>query len=147
VALPVPTCRPSLRYKERVSCRHTDIPRTMYRIPDLVRDSKLDTRFHSGYTSHVYYESGPTALERVIPREEHWKRVKNIGRGAYGNVWLEQCVKGQAHVEWRAVKQISKPRQPVKLMNYNRELEAIAKFSHQKVSTSIRIDSRYSSNF
>ena len=81
----------------------------MNRISDLVRDSKLETRFQSGYTCHVYYESGPTPRERVVPREEYWKRVKYIGGGAYGNVWLEQCVKGQRDVELRAVKQIPKP--------------------------------------
>ena len=119
----------------------------MSRIPDLVRDSKLETRFLSGYTSHVYYESGHTARERVIPREERWKRVKHIGGGAYGKVYLEKCVEGRRHVDLRAVKQIPKPLQPAKLMNYNRELEAIAKFSHQKVSRFIRIDSRCLSAF
>src|SRR5271156_3118937 len=119
----------------------------MYRVPDLVCDSKLETRFLSGYTSHVYYESGHTSRERAIPREERWKRVEHIGGGAYGKVYLEKCAEGQRCGDLRAVKKISKPLQPAKLMNYNRELEAIAKFSHQKVSRPVRIDSRCLSAF
>lgn len=110
----------------------------MHRIPDLVRDSQLDTRFHSKYTSHVYYESGPTARERVLVREEYWKREKYIGGGSFGTVWLEKCVKGQREVEVRAVKEIPKPQQPSRPVNYNRELEAMAKFSHWKVSSLVR---------
>jgi hypothetical protein len=43
-------------------------------------------------------------------------------------------VKGQRDVEFRAVKQISTAaHRRSKPVNYSRELEAIAKFSHQKV--------------
>ncbi|ERF69764.1 hypothetical protein EPUS_07590 [Endocarpon pusillum Z07020] len=104
----------------------------MNRIPDLVRDSQLDTRFHPKYTTHVYYESGPTPRKRVLVREEYWKREKYIGGGSFGSVWLEKCVKGQREVEVRAVKEIPKPQQPSRPVNYNRELEAMAKFSHWK---------------
>jgi hypothetical protein len=102
----------------------------MLAIPDLVRDAKLDTRFDDGFTKHVYFESG---LERKTRREEHWKRRNPIGRGSYGRVWLEQCVVGRRDVEFRAVKEIPKLQQSSKPIDYTREIEAIAKFSHRRV--------------
>lgn len=106
---------------------------TMSRISDLVRDAELQTHFHSGYTIHSYTDTGPTAQERAIDREEHWKRQKFIGGGSYGNVWLEQCVKGQPEVKLRAVKEVVKSPHASTQIDYNRELEAISKFSHRKV--------------
>ena len=103
----------------------------MLHIPDLVRDSKLDTQFHPEYTKHVYYESGPR--QRTVRREECWKRKRYISGGSYGSVWLEHCVMGQSEVEFRAVKMIPKLQPTSKLIDYNRELEAIAKFSHWRV--------------
>jgi len=108
---------------------------TMPRIPDLVRDSRLETQFHSERTEHIYYESGLTARQRTVRREECWKLERFIGRGSYGTVWLEQCVEGEREIKLRAVKQIPKARQSPKPIDYTRELEAIAKFSHRKVSS------------
>ena len=106
----------------------------MDRLPDLVRDSKLETRLSTGSTVHTYYETDPKSLRRIVPRDEHWQRQSIIGGGSYGRVWLEKCIQGQRDVEFRAVKQISTAiRRRSKPINYNRELEAIAKFSHQKV--------------
>jgi hypothetical protein len=105
----------------------------MSRVSDLVQDAELQTRFHPEYTVHIYTESGPTVRERAILREEHWKRQKFVGGGSYGNVWLEQCVEGQREVELRAVKEVVKSPHDSKQIDYNRELEAISKFSHRKV--------------
>ncbi|KAF2470434.1 kinase-like protein [Lindgomyces ingoldianus] len=101
----------------------------MCRIPDLVKDSKIETQFHSGYTRHIYSEADPTSGQRVIERKEYWKREKLIGRGGFGSVWLEKCVKGKHEAELRAVKQLQKPD---KTKEFFRELEAMAKFSHPK---------------
>lgn len=106
----------------------------MSRIPDLVRDSKLETRFHARYVSHRYLDSGISSHQRAVVREEYWKREKYIGGGSYGSVWLERCIKGEQGHTIRAVKEIPKSEQSQKPVNYNRELEAIAKFSHHKVS-------------
>lgn len=106
---------------------------TMARVSDLVQDAELQTRFHPEYTIHSYTETGSTVQERAILREEHWKRQKLIGGGSYGRVWLEQCVKGQREVELRAVKEVVKSLHTSKQVDYNRELEAISKFSHRKV--------------
>jgi hypothetical protein len=109
----------------------------MLRIPDLVRDSRLDTQFHSEYTQHVYYETGLTPRQRKTRRDEYWKWERHIGQGSYGSVQLERCVSGQREIEFRAVKKIPKLQQPSKPIDYNRELEAIAKFSHWRVWRSV----------
>ena len=55
---------------------------------------------------------------------------KRLGRGNFGIVWLERCIHGDSKGKLRAVKQIEK----LESCDYNRELEAIAFFSHSKVS-------------
>ena len=110
----------------------------MARVSDLIRDLKLETSFHpdcSVETVHTYQESDLTSRRRVVARSEHWKRLSKIGGGAYGSVWLEKCIRDshQRSVQaLRAVKQIDLDTRygPI---DYNRELEAIAKFSHSRV--------------
>ena len=101
-------------------------------IPDLVHVSKLDTQFHSDpeYTQHVKYVSSSTTKQRRTRKEEKWKRERGLGQGGFGIVWLEQCIQGDSKGKVRAVKKIPK----LKSDNYTRELEAIALFSHTKVS-------------
>jgi hypothetical protein len=108
----------------------------MPRLPDLVQDSKLETRFHSdGRTEHIFTETGLTAHQRTIHREEVWVRKRDIAVGGYGFVWQEECVAGGANAaSLRAVKRIPKGMRASRPIDYNRELEAIAKFSHPKVS-------------
>lgn len=115
----------------------------MSRLPDLVRDSKLDTRFHPKYVCHRYLESGLTPQERTIAREEYWKRVKHIGGGSFGSVWLEKCIKGVRDHDLRAVKEILRSSHLNKEIDYNRELEAMAKFSHPKVSSDVLMLSKH----
>ena len=52
-------------------------------ISDLVRDSKLETKFYPGYTQHVYYVSGATPRQRKVRKEERWERGRNLGAGAF----------------------------------------------------------------
>ena len=106
-------------------------------ISDLVRDSKLETKFYPGYTQHVYYVSGATPRQRKVRKEERWERGRNLGAGAFGIVWLEKFVTENAEVKHRAVKEIRKTVQRPKAADYSRELEAIAKFSHSKVEYTI----------
>jgi hypothetical protein len=98
----------------------------MFSIPDLVRDSKLETAFLDQKTVHTFIEPGG----RRSRREECWKKVKLLGRGGFGDVWQEQCVAGKEKGTMRAVKVIKKQSHSVDL---NRELEAIAKFSNSRV--------------
>lgn len=50
-------------------------------IPDLVRDSELETKFYPGYTEHVYYVSGANPRQRKIKVEERSERGGNLGTG------------------------------------------------------------------
>ena len=101
-------------------------------VPDLVRISKLDTQFYLdlGHTQHVKYVSGNTTTQRRVRKEEKWKKERRLGRGSFGIVWLERCIEGDSKGEVRAVKKILK----LESSDYYRELEAIALFSHAKVS-------------
>ena len=103
---------------------------------DLVRDSRLRTKFYSSYTQHTYYVSGVTARQRIVKKEERWQRGGTLGSGAFGTVWLEKLVSDQDETKQRAVKEIRKNTHRSDAIDYSRELEAIAKFSHEKVGTS-----------
>ena len=106
-------------------------------ILDLVRDSKLETKFYLGYTQHVYYVPGATPCQRKVRKEERWERGRNLGAGGFGIIWLEKFVTENAEVKHRAVKEIRKAVQRPKAADYSRELEATAKFSHPKVECTI----------
>lgn len=82
----------------------------------------------SQLTKYIYYTSRPG--QRKVRLEEHWARQRELGRGGFGAVYLEQCVEGDKQGRIRAVKEIQKGTGG----NYNRELEAIALFSQPKVS-------------
>ncbi|KAJ5358988.1 Tetratricopeptide-like helical [Penicillium cataractarum] len=112
----------------------------MARISDLVQDSKLETYFLpdcSVETVHRFQESDPASRQRLVTRSEHWRRQKRIGGGGFGTVWLEKCIKGgrpgatPQDGAVRAVKQIDIDTR-LGSIEYNRELEAIAKFSHSR---------------
>ena len=107
----------------------------MAQLLDLIRATKLETHFLPGNpieTVHTYHEPDPTSRRRLVSRSEHWQRQRQIGFGGFASVWLEKCTKGgNRDIEVRAVKQIT--RRLSAEIDYNRELEAIAKFSHEKV--------------
>lgn len=115
----------------------------MTRLPDLVRDSRLETHFLpdcSVETVHTYHESDPTSGRRVVARSEHWKRQRRIGGGGYSTVWLEECAQGsRCDIQVRAVKQIETGGRFHRI-DFNRELETIAKFSHSRVRAFKRVD-------
>jgi hypothetical protein len=108
----------------------------MGRLLDLVRDSELETHFSPTCdveTVHTYHERSPTVRGKLVAWREHWQRLKKVGGGGFGSVWLENCTEpGQHEPKVRAVKQMEINRWSIRL-DYNRELEAIAKFSHRKV--------------
>jgi hypothetical protein len=105
-------------------------------ISDLVRDSKLETTFYEKYTQHVYHVSGANSRQRKIRKEERWERRGNLGTGTFGTVWLEKLITDSGEEKYRAIKEIRKGMQQFAAIDYSRELEAIAKFSHQKVRES-----------
>ena len=102
-------------------------------VSDLVRDSKLETTFYEKYTQHVYHVSGANPCQRKMRKEERWERRGNLGSGTFGTVWLEKLITDNGEEKYRAIKEIRKGMQQSGAIDYSRELEAIAKFSHQKV--------------
>jgi hypothetical protein len=105
----------------------------MSRLPDLVLDSRLRTDFRDSVTIHSFLEINEVG--RRYFREEHWKRERDLGHGGFGRVRLERCVTiGIKQNALRAVKIIDKQSNPFNSLDFNRELEAIAKFSNDRVS-------------
>ncbi|KAK1236934.1 hypothetical protein MKX08_007882 [Trichoderma sp. CBMAI-0020] len=103
----------------------------MTRLPDLVHDTRLNTSFKNNITIHHYDESDDENNARSTLRSEHWEQTNHLGRGSYGDVWLQQCVSGKRGYERRAVKIISRLRLKDKKNSYMAELEAISKFSQK----------------
>jgi hypothetical protein len=102
-------------------------------ITDLVKDSKLRTAVENDITRHVFETSGCSGRQRKVRREERWRRDGLLGEGSFGLVWKEVLITGDSEVKERAVKMIRKRLNGSRHMDYARELEAIAKFSHSKV--------------
>lgn len=104
-------------------------------ISDLVLETKIDTVFRADHaeTRHIRPLVGRSARNRQQKTEETWQRKRCLGEGSFGTVWLEHCVAGQTSQKARAVKQIRKGNSLPPEMLY-RELETIAKFSHEKVN-------------
>ncbi|UKZ73157.1 hypothetical protein TrVFT333_000798 [Trichoderma virens FT-333] len=96
------------------------------RLPDIVRDWKIEAEVSGDYTKHIVYESGLSARERHIRKEETWKRQRLLGQGGYGTVYLEKCTQGD-QPKLRAVKKIKSQD-----VEHSRELEAILRFSHKR---------------
>lgn len=82
---------------------------------------KLETRFGDGYVDNSTYEwnlstKRATGLKR-------WTRVKMIGAGTFGSVWLEKELGGQL----RAVKMIQ--RHVIDTTGFSQELAALITLS------------------
>ncbi|RWA09193.1 hypothetical protein EKO27_g5902 [Xylaria grammica] len=105
------------------------------KLPELVRDSRLETTLIEDNTVHIYYDRPG---RRAEPRREVWKKERLIGSGGNGVVWLEKRLAArseegegyQAH--FRAVKQITSARSRSVLEICKSELEALAKFSTRR---------------
>jgi serine/threonine protein kinase len=99
---------------------------------DLVRDAKLETTAIDGaVTCHVvlHRDSG----RRQHRAEEIWERKEKIGSGTFGVVWLESCLSGRKKGTLRAIKEVVKNDLTRNPIDYGRELQAMAKFSNEKV--------------
>jgi hypothetical protein len=108
----------------------------MPRQSDLVEDSKLNAEFRDSMTIHSYLEIDEAG--RRSSREEYWKLERPLGQGGFGQVWLERCTTvGITQGVFRAVKSIDTKSKSYKSLDFNRELEAVAKFSHNRVGKGI----------
>ncbi|CAI7615484.1 unnamed protein product [Penicillium bialowiezense] len=128
----IPQQQPTQKIKSAVSQLHPPLAVRVRSAVDLVRDSYLDTEIIPGFTKHVVWASNRNARQRRVRREELWKREHELGNGSYGRVWLESCTEGEETGSLRAVKEITKITTSTKI-EYERELEALAKFSNEKV--------------
>ncbi|KAF4173939.1 hypothetical protein CNMCM8694_008423 [Aspergillus lentulus] len=59
-----------------------------------------------------------------------------LGKGSYGEVWLQHCTTDRLEGRLRAVKEILKAKSLANSIDDTRELEAIAKFSKKEVTCS-----------
>lgn len=107
----------------------------MRAVSDLVRDSRLHTSIQGRVTRHLIETSGRGTHERKIRREQQWRREEIIGEGTFGVVWKDVLIEGDndCDVKERAVKMIRKQIGSSHPVDYSRELEAAAKFSHPRV--------------
>lgn len=105
------------------------------RLSDLVEDSKIRTVFlpARNQVRHTHPVQGNDVRNRQILVVETWQRTTRIGSGAYSTVWLEKDVTEIPTARVRAVKEIKKLSSRSKDDCY-RELEAMAKFSQDRVS-------------
>uniref|UniRef100_A0A0B7KB13 Autophagy-related protein 1 n=2 Tax=Bionectria ochroleuca TaxID=29856 RepID=A0A0B7KB13_BIOOC len=109
----------------------TSVKRRQRFVSDLVRDSWMETTFpEDDVVCHVSFESNPNSRQRRVRKENRWRRCRKLGVGTYGTVWLEESQDPYPQVKLRAVKEIRKGQNECRNIDYNRELEAIAKFSH-----------------
>jgi hypothetical protein len=99
------------------------------RLPTPVRDYQREASFDPD----VNTSNAETTHFTLAGRREQWIRVKLLGRGGYGIVWLERKARNDATEEFRAVKQLEVPHSVSRHGSYIREIEALTKFSRGKV--------------
>ena len=93
---------------------------------DLIAFFKLETRFLHDCTEHTRAVPDPNRKRRKsIKGVKQWRRVRELGEGGFGLVWLEK----EQHGELRAVKEIRKRDQQSNRIDISRELLDIAYFS------------------
>jgi hypothetical protein len=113
-------------------------------LPESVRDNKLETRFPRKYEV-IHLIDDPGLPPSAPPRQEHWRSGKRpIGGGGQGQVYLQTCIAGGRHHTHRALKMIHLQDGGGR-RRYTRELEAITRFSHARVSC--EVPSRWLENY
>jgi hypothetical protein len=97
----------------------------------LVQDTELNANVTLTHTEHFFNRRGRLGGPREI-----WTRQSRLGWGSFGTVWLETCQQlyRAGTPSLRAVKEIRIQPGNLNGPDYNRELEAFAKFSQPKVS-------------
>ncbi len=89
-------------------------------VPDLVDHFRLETQF---LPNHIVSTSN--VGRRKVRVEKRWIKGKRVGRGTFGDVWLETGSDGDK----RAVKTIEKQITSRYKIDYMKELFAMAKLS------------------
>ncbi|MCJ1404811.1 hypothetical protein MMC11_008037 [Xylographa trunciseda] len=95
---------------------------------DLIDVCRLETEFNVHYTEHRRSISDRVRRLRRVTEIKRWSRIKELGHGGFGTVWLEREQNG----ELRAVKEVRKQIHGTKAADYLRELLAMAYFSKEE---------------
>ena len=95
---------------------------------DLIDHYKLNTNFHADCTQHIRHVSDRARGRRKVEISEKWYRVRKLGEGGFGVVWLEVERVHEDQPE-RAIKEIPKKKAAVNKVDYKKELLALAKLS------------------
>lgn len=102
-------------------------------LSDLVRDTKLEVEVYPNHTVQITYVSNPATGQRRTRLEQRWQPSGEAGRGSFGYVRLETCSSGPETGQVRAVKELWKSGSGLRALSWVRELEAVAKFSQERV--------------
>ena len=84
---------------------------------------KLDTEFFNGHVRHTTFHSDASRGRRQVAVVKSWYRDRELGRGSFGTVFLERSETGES----RAVKDIAKDKNSRIVIDYRRELMAMAR--------------------
>lgn len=98
---------------------------------DLLDHYKLDAHQIGDSVIHYSYRTDRACGLRKLKVEEKWDNVRPIGYGSFGEVWQQ---KRNSSNEQRAVKVLRKQQMKSWGINYEREIEALAKFDKAEVS-------------
>lgn len=108
-------------------------------LSDLVLDTQIRVEFHQTAHHRFVFEPAtsttrPTKYVRRRETQHVWVRERLLGHGSYGDVYLHRCTSADDNeAALQAVKKIDKARMVANKINYHKEIEAIAKFSQEKV--------------
>ena len=90
---------------------------------------KLNTTFHTDHVQHITYRSDVAQGKRRVEVVKKWYRVRELGRGSFGTVFLERTKKG----ECRAVKEVAKVRDGARTVTVDYRAELMAMVTLAKV--------------
>lgn len=104
-------------------------------LPDLVADSQIRVEFKGELVRRFIYGSDIAngKFQRRKETVHFWEAEEELGRGAYGSVWLHRCLTSEDQAEVQAVKKLKKRVLSSAGISFVKELETIAKFSQRKV--------------
>lgn len=100
---------------------------------DLLDHYKLDADQIGDSVIHYSYRSDRSCGLRKVKMEERWDNVRPIGYGSFGEVWQQKRSDSNEH---RAVKVLRKHQMRSWGIDYDREIEALARFDAAQVSSS-----------
>lgn len=99
--------------------------------PLKIDESRLETTFESdSVVVHTSYETDRAVKRRRVEVRSRWTRIKEIGSGAFGVVWLEKNEGGDK----RAVKGLFRRLMKAQKIDFSRELQALTELREVSVS-------------